>query len=267
MFQPSSRSSPSVGKVVVAGRQTSGLDPGRDCHIEWQGDHCDPTMATMAPEMERSNEMSICFPLTEAGNQLGTMLGTICNHHLSDMHHINGSLLDMFLIPFRFLWPDALFHMFPFTQASVKMDLKGCALWTFTDSNYDILKKWFCMLSMCTSACIMQHHTTSCNMRSEVKTYEDPNSRIVLAPHEPIFLRTHDKTWQNNANLSNIFDKNTNSIRQEKCHREHVELVWNVQRQDISQLLQSPTSRPFMTFLPNWCGFFNGFLRVCTWRV
>lgn len=62
MFQPSSRSSPSVGKVVVAGRQTSGLDPGRDCHIEWQGDHCDPTMATMAPEMERSNEMSICFP-------------------------------------------------------------------------------------------------------------------------------------------------------------------------------------------------------------
>lgn len=95
-------------------------------------------------------------------------------------------------------------------------------------------KKWFCMLSMCTSACIMQHHTTSCNMRSEVKTYEDPNSRIVLAPHEPIFLRTHDKTWQNNANLSNIFDKKTNSIRQEKFHREHVDLVRNVQRQDIS---------------------------------
>ena len=25
------------------------------------------------------------------------------------------------------------------------------------------------------------------------------------------------------------------------------------------QLLQSPTSRPFMTFLPNWCGFFMVF--------
>lgn len=120
-------------------------------------------------------------------------------------------------------------------------------------------KKWFCMLSVCTSACIMQHHTTSCNMRSEVKTYEDPNSRIVLAPHEPIFLRTHDKTWQNNANLSNIFDKKTNSIRQEKFNREHVDLVRNVQRQDISTNFDNGIGvvccgySPFYTCRSNFC--------------
>ena len=194
MFQPSSRSSPSVGKVVVAGRQTSGLDPGRDCHIEWQGDHCDPTMATMAPEMERSNEMSICFPLTEAGNQLGTMLGTICNHHLSDMHHINGSLLDMFLIPFRFLWPDALFHVFPFTQASVKMDLKGCALWTFTDSNYDILKK---MVLYAEHVHISMHHAASYNIMQHA--FRGENIWRSQQPNRPgaSWADLPKDTWQN----------------------------------------------------------------------
>ena len=35
------------------------------------------------------------------------------------------------------------------------------------------------------------------NACAKVKTYEDPNSRIVLGPHEPIFLRTSGHSKQN----------------------------------------------------------------------
>ena len=37
------------------------------------------------------------------------------------------------------------------------------------------------------------------NACAKVKTYEDPNSRIVLGPHEPIFLRTSGHSKQNTS--------------------------------------------------------------------
>eukprot|EP00434_Breviolum_minutum_P011869 symbB.v1.2.010471.t1/scaffold679.1/size173156/7 len=42
-----------------------------------------------------------------------------------------------------------------------------------------------------------------------VKTYEDPNSRIVLGPHEPIFLRTSQHSKQNTSKHNAPIRSNT----------------------------------------------------------
>lgn len=106
------------------------------------------------------------------------------------------------------------------------------------------------MLSMCTSGCIMQHHTASCNMISEVKTYEDPNSRIVLAPHEPIFLRTliryvKRNFMENMLTLSEMTSRYFDEFGQRN--------QWS-----------SPFYTAFHDLSAELMWVFNGLLRVCT---
>ena len=161
------------------------------------------------------------------------------------MHHVNvrknGHMSDSILIPMTWGFISTYFHL-PKLQSKRIWKAVHAELSQTATIPYSLRK----MVLYAEHVHISMHHAASCSMRSEVKTYEDPNSRIVLAPHEPIFLR----------------------IRQEKFHGEHVDLVRNDVK--IVRRIWTTESMEF-SFLHclSWpfCRIDVGFLRVCTWRV